>query len=620
MKRIYTISSLVAAVFLPLAPACTKTESLKEGNVELSTDVVTIDADAGLGILEVNSSAEWYIENIPDWCGTVRPSGGEAGRTAVRIRGRFYSETRDRSAVVSVVCGGVSKQFTLLQTGKRSITITPLFDDSIASEGGSCSLKIESSFPYEVSFGQEQDWLEISSPDRPVDGILRLNASVNLEADRSAVLVFADPQSNYSQEFRITQAGDAAFQDRASLVEFYNSTGGESWTRSDGWCTDAPVDTWWGVTARNVNGKTRVVSLTLGNNNIKGSVPESFGRLSCLESLVLKDNCMSGSIPLAVRQMASWPVFDAAANIYPQQPGYGFSYFDGETFIWNRSTKANPINVVILGDGFDLEGLKYGGSFDQLVQEAMDGLFGTEPMASFKEYFNVTSVAALSEETGTGVLTAKNTAFGTYFIDNMSVTMNADDSAVYRYVAKAGITDYPATLVIVLIDWPERLGGVTLSYKDGRTMSICTNGTTGNYYGLKGLMRHEVVGHTLAKLDEEYWPGTRVLDTYLSSLPVEQAQGKALNVSSTSDPAQVPWKHFIGVKGYESVGAYLIYDDRNDPTRGLWKPEALSVMVNNNDHFNAPSRELIVKRIKTLVGEEYSFEEFIAKDKLRGAH
>ena len=46
----------------------------------------------------------------------------------------------------------------------------------------------------------------------------------------------------------------------------------------------------------------------------------------------------------------------------------------------------------------------------------------------------------------------------------------------------------------------------------------------------------------------------------------------------------------------------------------------MSVMVNNNDHFNAPSRELIVKKIKELCGETYSFEEFIANDRLRGSH
>ena len=44
----------------------------------------------------------------------------------------------------------------------------------------------------------------------------------------------------------------------------------------------------------------------------------------------------------------------------------------------------------------------------------------------------------------------------------------------------------------------------------------------------------------------------------------------------------------------------------------------MSCMVNNQAYFNAPSREQIVKRIKELAGETYSFEEFIANDKLRG--
>jgi hypothetical protein len=43
-------------------------------------------------------------------------------------------------------------------------------------------------------------------------------------------------------------------------------------------------------------------------------------------------------------------------------------------------------------------------------------------------------------------------------------------------------------------------------------------------------------------------------------------------------------------------------------------------MVTNELYFNAPSREQIVKHVYELAGEEYSFEEFIAWDKLRGPH
>lgn len=37
-------------------------------------------------------------------------------------------------------------------------------------------------------------------------------------------------------------------------------------------------------------------------------------------------------------------------------------------------------------------------------------------------------------------------------------------------------------------------------------------------------------------------------------------------------------------------------------------------MIDNRFYFNAPSRELIVKRIKSLAGETYSWNEFLAKD------
>ena len=37
-------------------------------------------------------------------------------------------------------------------------------------------------------------------------------------------------------------------------------------------------------------------------------------------------------------------------------------------------------------------------------------------------------------------------------------------------------------------------------------------------------------------------------------------------------------------------------------------------MINNISYINAPGRELIVKRIKQLAGETFSFEEFKLKD------
>ena len=37
--------------------------------------------------------------------------------------------------------------------------------------------------------------------------------------------------------------------DREALIALYQATGGESWTRNDGWVSSAPLDEWHGVKA-----------------------------------------------------------------------------------------------------------------------------------------------------------------------------------------------------------------------------------------------------------------------------------------------------------------------------------------------------------------------------------
>lgn len=90
-----------------------------------------------------------------------------------------------------------------------------------------------------------------------------------------------------------------------------------------------------------------------------------------------------------------------------------------------------------------------------------------------------------------------------------------------------------------------------------------------------------------------------------------------MNVSATSDKEEVPWRHFFGQSGYEMVnlheGGYYL-------SKGIWRPEETSCMGwQFVPYFNGPSRELIVKRIKSLAGEPYSWEEFLINDKYESA-
>ncbi|MDA3815867.1 MAG: putative Ig domain-containing protein [Prolixibacteraceae bacterium] len=88
--------------------------------------------------------------------------------------------------------------------------------------------------------------------------------------------------------------------DREALAALYEATGGDNWTNNTNWLDDnAPLDTWYGVTADPVTG--RVTELNLYGNNLNGTLPDEFFNADELTSLYLSSNSnLTGSIPDAV--------------------------------------------------------------------------------------------------------------------------------------------------------------------------------------------------------------------------------------------------------------------------------------------------------------------------------
>ena len=54
--------------------------------------------------------------------------------------------------------------------------------------------------------------------------------------------------------------------ERDALVALYRATGGDSWRRKTGWCTNTPFSEWYGVKVS----EGRVVELDLHYNNLQG--------------------------------------------------------------------------------------------------------------------------------------------------------------------------------------------------------------------------------------------------------------------------------------------------------------------------------------------------------------
>ena len=103
--------------------------------------------------------------------------------------------------------------------------------------------------------------------------------------------------------FSIIVQGSATGEntDRAVLVALYNATNGPNWTRRDNWLTDAPIGAWHGVTVSD----GRIVSLSLYDNGLSGTIPPELGNLTRLVHLYLDFNDLTGPIPPELGELKS---------------------------------------------------------------------------------------------------------------------------------------------------------------------------------------------------------------------------------------------------------------------------------------------------------------------------
>lgn len=88
--------------------------------------------------------------------------------------------------------------------------------------------------------------------------------------------------------------------DRADLVALYHATDGPNWTNNTNWLSEAPIGTWYGVSADPTG---RVTMLRLDDNGLRGRIPPELGSLTTLERLWLSGNELRGPIPPELGQL-----------------------------------------------------------------------------------------------------------------------------------------------------------------------------------------------------------------------------------------------------------------------------------------------------------------------------
>ena len=277
---------------------------------------------------------------------------------------------------------------------------------------------------------------------------------------------------------------------------------------------------------------------------------------------------------------------------------------DGIVKQLQQASSGIGVNLILMGDGFVDTTFVSGGLYDQRMHETMEHFFSIEPTNSYRDYFNVYVVNAVSKN---GVFRdSSETVFKAKFGEKTFIS--GDMTKISEYAQKVEGIKISETHIITVLNSPV-YAGICYMFDDASV--AFTPVVAYDQKEFASIIHHEAVGHGLGKLGDEYiyYNGT-IEDSYKAELLEMQLKGWFQNLSVSS--TVLPWSHFLGNSNYSMVstfeGGYFF-------TNGVWRAEQNNCMINNIPYFNAPSREQIVKRILKSSGVSYSWEDFVSKDK-----
>lgn len=296
-----------------------------------------------------------------------------------------------------------------------------------------------------------------------------------------------------------------------------------------------------------------------------------------------------------------------------------YDYDEDEVITLQKATRGNGVNLVFLGDGYNNKDIANGTYLKDMKQQ-MEYFFGVEPYTTYRDYFNVYTAIALSQESGVGTVnTLCDNKFETTFTGGASLMCNTND--VFKYALRMPTVNsgnLNQTLIVLTPNTTD-YGGVTSMWADGSAIAITPKSSDYYPYDSRGIVQHEAGGHGFGKLGDEYiYHNAFISSCQCFCCPHEKefnaakANGWYENLSLTAKMHEVPWSHLIFNDKYSAV--VDIYEGGFMHSRGVFRSELNSCMNNNIPYFSTISREAIVKRIKQYAGETYSFDEFVKND------
>ena len=291
---------------------------------------------------------------------------------------------------------------------------------------------------------------------------------------------------------------------------------------------------------------------------------------------------------------------------------------DNEISLNNATAGGEEIPVMFVGEGFTASDIA-DGSYKKMIDEAYSAFFAIEPYKSYKDYFTVSAATAVSPDKGIAKNSMQTTKFN--FRDEEGVAI--DWSKVRAYAASVDPKFNSSRALIIVVPNYESFVGMVDHADSEADVALCGYSHDTYPYDFRGTIQHYAGGLAFGKLGPEYvhhyefmrgctCPGCNTMGEYKAA----KEKGWYGNVSLSGAVNNLPWSHYIYDPNYSDI--VDVYEGALRHLRGIFRSENQSCMSTYIQYYNTISRELIVRRIMALSGNEFNLDDFVAKDSREG--
>lgn len=162
------------------------------------------------------------------------------------------------------------------------------------------------------------------------------------------------------------------------------------------------------------------------------------------------------------------------------------------------------VNIIFTGDGFvdkDMGTNRQDSTYETVMKKAVQAFFSIEPTKSYREYFNVYIVKAVSKNEGFEAKsqTVFNSKWGK---TSPAWGFDSNRSQCKNYALEVPHINLQETPIIIIFNTPRHAGGITYLEESREALTFCARNKL-DPDNIVGIVLHEGVGHALGRLADE---------------------------------------------------------------------------------------------------------------------